>query len=183
MIDAFGMTMLIFVIYTTLIVLVTLKKRSGRGKFVFVNATVMYGLMLISVTLFPAGEGAKSYSFIPFIGALMKTDAGYAFDFGIFFRYLTLSLLNVALFLPFGFLGSGYACKVGRGKRLLIVTSLSLAASLVIELLQLALPVNRVCDVDDLLFNTLGGLLGCVAFNIMMKYRSFAEFIRRNFGR
>lgn len=53
----------------------------------------------------------------------------------------------------------------------LAVSTVSLAVSLLIESLQY-LSGERVADVDDLLLNTLGGILGAIAFAAVRRIRS-----------
>lgn len=71
------------------------------------------------------------------------------------------ALANVALYLPVGF----FAVSVWRSKPHPIVwaTVLALALSLAIEFAQLVLPISRSAEIHDVIFNTLGGLIGAVA--------------------
>ena len=73
-------------------------------------------------------------------------------------------VLNIVMFMPFGLLVPllwSWADGIGR------VAWLSLAASTVIELIQLALWLtlgnHRTVDVNDLIANTIGGVLGLIA--------------------
>lgn len=69
---------------------------------------------------------------------------------------------NVIAFLPFGFMLPLLSVKC---RKFLYVTFLSLIFSLSIELVQLALKVG-IFDVDDVLMNTAGGMLGGLIFFI-----------------
>lgn len=79
------------------------------------------------------------------------------------FRYFLIQVGgNVLAFLP---IGASLAILMGGGgarKALLKVLAISALLSLSIELVQLALP-TRATDVDDLILNTLGALLGALA--------------------
>lgn len=79
---------------------------------------------------------------------------------------------NVIAFFPFGFMLPLLSSKY---RKFLNITFLSLIFSLSIELVQLALKVG-IFDVDDVLMNTAGGMLGGLAFFIC--YGIF-RFIRR----
>lgn len=78
---------------------------------------------------------------------------------------------NIFAFTPFGFI----LPIISSDKRKLIrVTTLTFIFSLTIELLQLFLKVG-IFDVDDLLMNTLGGVIGYlifVGFNLFRKRKS-----------
>ncbi|WMJ89641.1 VanZ family protein [Anaerocolumna sp. MB42-C2] len=72
---------------------------------------------------------------------------------------------NVLAFAPFGFV----LPIISAGNRKLInITLLSLEFSLTIELIQLIFKVG-IFDVDDILMNTLGGILGGICFLICHK--------------
>ena len=76
-------------------------------------------------------------------------------------------VLNIVMFVPFGLLVPllwSRADGIGR------IAALSLAASTVIELTQLALwltvGTHRTVDVNDLIANTVGGVLGLIALRV-----------------
>lgn len=75
--------------------------------------------------------------------------------------YVLLNLVgNVICFVPFGFV----LPIISRQQRSLWrITLLSLLSSLLVELIQLVSKVGS-CDVDDMLLNTLGGILGYLLF-------------------
>jgi len=77
---------------------------------------------------------------------------------------------NIFAFSPFGFflpmLNKSY-------RRFYIISVLSILFSLIIETVQLLLKVG-VFDVDDILMNSIGGILGYLAFRILyFLYRRF----------
>ncbi len=77
-------------------------------------------------------------------------------------------LLNIGVFVPLGLL---LAWRFPRLRRIWAVGLCSLALSTTIELGQLFLG-NGVCDVDDLLCNTLGGILGASLVCLVTHLRS-----------
>ncbi len=74
---------------------------------------------------------------------------------------------NVAAFLPFGFI---LAMLSPKSRKWYLVLFLSLLGSLAIESLQL-ITRRGSFDVDDLMLNTLGGVLGYGCFRIAVKIR------------
>lgn len=79
---------------------------------------------------------------------------------------------NVCVFVPWGvFLPNLFA----RCRKLLTVVVLSLELSLLVEVIQLVTRVGCF-DVDDLLLNTIGGMLGYLLYKILfVMTRSFAK--------
>lgn len=76
-------------------------------------------------------------------------------------RNVMLNLLgNVVCFVPFGFVLPIISRNQRKGSRILL---LSFLCSLLVELIQLVSKVGS-CDVDDLILNTLGGMLGYFVF-------------------
>jgi len=78
-------------------------------------------------------------------------------------------VLNIVMFVPFGLLVPLVWSRVGGVGR---IAGLSLAASTVIELTQLALWLTvgnyRTVDVNDLIANTVGGVLGLIAMRFAL---------------
>ncbi len=72
---------------------------------------------------------------------------------------------NVLAFVPFGFVLPIISIS---NRKLLNITLLSLEFSLTIELIQLIFKVG-IFDVDDILMNTMGGILGGICFIICRK--------------
>lgn len=101
-------------------------------------------------------------------------DAGYSYR-QVFLegdRSLALQIAaNIAVFVPVGFFGALSAKKAGFLKALFLGVMLTSA----IELLQLAMR-NGTCEIDDLISNTLGVLLGALAAQI---YRLALFVIRK----
>jgi glycopeptide antibiotics resistance protein len=75
-------------------------------------------------------------------------------------QYLLIDVVgNVLLFIPLGLTFAAASTRASRWARLAAATASGALLSLLIEVVQLALP-SRASDVDDVLFNTLGALLG-----------------------
>lgn len=83
-------------------------------------------------------------------------------------KAVTLNLAgNVVAFMPFGFL---LPLVMKNCKGWLLVTLLTMTASLVIETIQLVAKVGSF-DVDDIVLNTLGGVLGYFCYFVFGKMR------------
>lgn len=107
------------------------------------------------------------YVFLVLCSTVLCRDARLEYDYELtpFWSYpayvngrkdlLKEVLLNIVLFVPIGFLLSG----VMKGKRWLKVIVLSLTFSVCIELMQLVFK-RGLCEVDDLIHNTLGAMIG-----------------------
>ena len=74
---------------------------------------------------------------------------------------------NILAFTPFGFLLPRISPD---NKKLIKITLRTLQFSLTIELLQLVFKVG-IFDVDDLLMNTLGGIIGYLIYKILNSFR------------
>ena len=90
---------------------------------------------------------------------------------------------NVVLFVPFGFLFSLIYSKGGlkhQKKTLWVTLLVSILLCLLIELLQLVTKVG-VFDVDDIIMNTTGTLIGYIVFRVSLSFsrRRKIKAIRR----
>lgn len=86
---------------------------------------------------------------------------------------VTANLLgNILIFLPFGML---VPFLTKRFKKFWGVTLLTFELSLLVELVQLVTKVGS-CDVDDLLLNTVGGMLGFACYAIAVRCRRMKHY-------
>ena len=86
----------------------------------------------------------------------------FRYEPGTYLFYKNI-LGNVLLFLPFGFF-VGYFTKVNKISVVFLITFI---ISLSIETTQLA--IGRVFDVDDVILNVFGGILGFILYKILSK--------------
>ncbi len=70
---------------------------------------------------------------------------------------------NILAFVPFGLF---FPLLSRRNRSFLKVTLISFEVSLLVEVIQLVTRVGS-CDVDDIILNTLGGMIGYLCFKIM----------------
>lgn len=133
---------------------------SARLYYIFKNKTkiilynellmlsaIIYMMCLFYVVTFPDTSASWSTSnFIPF-----KEMFRYKFLSRLFIKNV---LGNLFMFIPFGFFIS-YILKIVKAKHAMIF---SIITSLTIEITQLC--IGRVFDIDDVLLNILGGVIG-----------------------
>lgn len=85
-------------------------------------------------------------------------------------------LLNIFLFVPLGFLCPFLSRTFERPKNVFL---LGLGVSLLIELIQL-FTLYRATDIDDLITNVTGAVIGCLGFRVLGKLRIFPSNRRQN---
>lgn len=105
------------------------------------------------------------YNLVPFkeINRFIK----YRHQLGMTTVFINI-LGNIAAFMPFGV---GLPIVTKRKAKFLRVLLCTFAFSLSIELIQLVSKVGS-CDVDDLILNTIGGVLGYICYCFMCKCRN-----------
>lgn len=72
---------------------------------------------------------------------------------------------NILLFLPYGYFASDYL----KSKKINIICFLTMLISLTIEIVQLN--IGRTFDIDDIILNTCGGMLGYFLYRVMEKIK------------
>ncbi len=160
---------IIFGILALLVVeIVLFIKRIGFKRKILIGLFVIYITLAISVTLFPI-PFQESYisgyihNFIPLKSIISSFNAGL--------RPMLSSVVgNIIITMPFGFL----ITMLRKNKSFLSTLVFIIAFSLLIELLQLVIGAfigywYRNVDVDDLLLNTIGGIIGWAIYKITPK--------------
>ena len=128
------------------------KKKFVLYEEIFLLFFVMYILCLFQVVTFQDVSWSGS-NFIPF-REILRYDVGSK----LFFRNI---FGNVLLFMPYGFF-TGYYLKI---RKPWISIILVMVASISIEVTQLI--IGRVFDVDDIMLNLIGGVLGFYVYHIL----------------
>lgn len=140
------------------------------GKILFVLYIIfVFYFLLISEIYGRTGE-MQEYHYNLVLFQEIKRFWYYRKQLGIFATATNL-LGNVLVFLPFGF----FMPMASKYRSFFSTIWYSLILSLVIEISQLFMKVGCF-DVDDLLLNTMGGMLGYIAFTI-------CNVIRRNYAK
>ena len=140
----------------------------GKVLFVLYIIFVFY-FLLISEIYGRTGE-MQEYHYNLILFKEIKRFWNYRNQLGIFATATNL-LGNVLIFLPFGF----FMAMASKYRSFLFFVIYSFALSLTIELSQLFMKVGCF-DVDDLLLNTIGGMIGFLAFSI-------CNVMRRNYAK
>lgn len=116
---------------------------------------IIYILCLFQIVTFQDVSSFGTNNFTPF-----KEILRYNFGSRLFVKNI---IGNMVMFMPYGFFVSYYG-KVNNWKASLF---LILIASVVIESTQLA--IGRVFDVDDILLNVIGGMIGYFIYKLLDK--------------
>ena len=147
--------------------LVTTKEKIVLYKELTMLIFGIYILCLFQVVTFQDDASWATNNFIPF-----KEIMRYNITSRLFFKNV---VGNMIMFLPFGFFVSYYL----KSEKLTLPLFLILIASISIEVVQLL--IGRVFDVDDILLNILGGLLGYGLYFILRRLgEKLPSFVRKD---
>ncbi len=127
---------------------------------------IIYILCLFYVVTFQDVSWSTS-NFIPF-----KEILRYNLGSKLFYKNV---LGNMVMFVPFGFFAS-YFLKL---RHIHSISILSLLTSITIELTQLF--IGRVFDIDDILLNLIGGIVGFIIYVLIHNIRiKLPEFLKKD---
>lgn len=126
----------------------------------------IYILCLFQVVTFQDDTTWASNNFIPF-----KEILRYNITSRLFLKNV---IGNMIMFLPYGFFIS-YYLKIDKVKLPLLLTFI---ASIAIEVVQMC--IGRVFDVDDIILNLIGGLIGYTLYNILRKIHNRFPILANN---
>ncbi|MFD8568251.1 VanZ family protein [Streptomyces sp. NPDC057694] len=129
-------------------------------------------LLVLAATLLPTqplGSGGMSVFLTPGEG-LWGAEMSFV-DAGERHMILALQIANAAMFVPLGILASTSARQPSAPRTTLLCTALSLC----IELAQLLMAAGRVVDVDDVIFNSAGALLGAALVTLSTRMTAAAK--------
>ncbi len=146
------------------------EKQKKYEKIVFRILFAIYILLVIYFLFFAEMTGRtladRSYHYNLVLFKEIKRFIVYRNQLGAF--SVTANLLgNVLIFLPFGML---VPFLTKRFKKFWSVVLLTLELSVLVELVQLVTKVGS-CDVDDILLNTIGGMIGFACYAIAVRCR------------
>lgn len=163
------------------------KKKYRYCKFVFIAALILYILSIIQITMFPIyimdkdqikaireelGSSFKYYQIIPF-KTIRNTLINSAWKKQI--------LGNIIMFIPLpifiGFMNKKNICFI----RILL---LGISFSVGIESIQLIINIivkfpSRVADIDDIILNSMGVLIGLILFAIIRKMNKLNSILKK----
>ena len=143
----------------------------NKEKFILYDELLKLGFLIYIISLFYVvtfqDVSWSTSNFIPF-----KEMFRYRLFSSMFFKNV---IGNMIMFMPYGFFIS-YILKLDKKK---IVFTLSILVSLTIETTQLV--IGRVIDVDDIILNVLGGLIGYFIYRLITKIQShLPSFLKNN---
>lgn len=121
-------------------------------KEIFSLIFILYVMCLFEVVTIQDNNYGLS-NFVPFAEM-------FRYDFGsrLFIRNI---IGNILLFLPYGYFTSYYL----NSKKIAPIALLTIIVSLTIECVQLK--IGRTFDIDDVILNTCGGIIGCLMYNFV----------------
>ena len=121
-------------------------KKYNNKRIVYISLLIMYIVGVFGVTILCKFPGERMYSLIPFSAYAMNFQRGNTW----FFKQ---ELFNILMFIPFGVI-------VGIKKNLKQTVLFGFSFSLIIEIIQF-ITARGSFDVNDLIWNTFGTLIGC----------------------
>ena len=127
----------------------------SRRKTVFIILLAIYAGALIAFAFFHGTIQEYTYNLVPFAAL---------FAYGKKSVYLLQMMVNIAMFIPFGVMLEIAGADVKKS----VLTGFIL--SLGIEAFQLIL-MRGVCDIDDLIMNTIGTLIGFLLTTVIKRLR------------
>jgi glycopeptide antibiotics resistance protein len=140
-------------------------KEANKFKILEILLFIIYLILLVYFLFFAESMGRTisnreySYNLVPF--KEIKRFIKYYKELGMT-AVLTNIVGNIVCFIPFGFMLPILSTKI---RKLILVGLVSFELSIVIEVAQLIFKVGSF-DVDDLLLNTLGGMVGFLIYSI-----------------
>ena len=150
-------------IVLTCVVLITLRLTyllKNKQKIIIGNEIMMLTFIVYILCLFQVVTSQDVSSVHGVNVTLFKELTRYQVGSKLFFRNI---VGNILMFIPFGFFTS-YYLKLEKKRMIFYIT---LVVSIVIELIQLK--IGRAFDVDDIILNMVGSLLGYFMYRLMDK--------------
>lgn len=137
-----------------------MKKNYGTFHNILLYSVFLLYITLLLTLLFMKRHSFRSYNFIPFHSIM-----DYLFNDNIIVRSFSFSNImgNIILFVPLGGYITLFNNDKGLRKNLLWVFIISVSA----EIIQYVLMVG-VADVDDVILNCLGGLIGIIVYRFLL---------------
>lgn len=165
--NAFEPVIPIFIIlfFTVVFVTVFISQKSGykldNGKklisFISSIGLVMTMIGIFLVTLLPSSNPERATQFVPFLSIIETWEQATP-------RAIVNSLLmNIILFVPLGF----FLYLLMR--KFMLTSLLIFLMSVFIELLQYLIPIGRISNIDDVILNVTGGIIGVTTALIFLK--------------
>lgn len=172
--EAVSISLLILTIYGfTLFAYAVVKHNELKTvRITYTNLIILYIIILVTFSFLPINlPQQKGFNYIP-VAKFFTSDSSQLFT------YIAYGIFAVVLFLPLGFLMGMYCKLKALNHEVLYSVMLGLLVSLIIEVAQLYLPFNRICDVDEIVFNVIGSFIGSAIFYILSTKPKFKHILR-----
>lgn len=165
--DIWPMLIIILVIICSLRIayLITKHKKFQIHKELIALIFIVYILCLFHVVTFQDNNYGVS-NFVPF-KEIFRYDIGSD-------KFIKNVMGNIALFIPYGFLASYYL----NNKKFSVITILTIITTLTIETVQYY--IGRVFDIDDIILNLVGSIVGFLIFVGLDAIRSKVKLFRND---
>lgn len=141
----------IILVSIRIVYLLTNKQKIVLYKEIITYLFIIYLLLLYYIVTFQDNNYGTN-NLIPF-----KEIFRYPLTSRLFIRNV---VGNILLFVPFGIFVAHYT----KNKKIYVTLFLSLLVSSAIEFAQSC--IGRTADIDDIILNTLGGVLGCILYKL-----------------
>lgn len=166
-IDQFLVLTVICVLFIMIVTFIRIKQDKDKVNLKNVFALLslaVYINIILQLTLLGRAPGSRIGIDLSINGRVWHGTSDYA----ILLR--TYSILNVLLFIPYGFIISIFSIISNRGNkfRIFVATLFSILMSIIIEFSQL-LSQRGYFELDDMMCNTLGGIIGACLYCIWIK--------------
>ena len=156
---------MIFICSVIMVILRIAYLIKNRQKFVFYKEIFMFVFVIYMMCLFYVvtfqdidTKGISGYNIIPF-----KEMFRYPIGSRLFFKNV---IGNLIMFVPFGF----FTTYIIRETKLRWVLLITLIVSVTIEVTQTQ--IGRVFDIDDVILNIIGGMIGYYSFSFIYHFRN-----------
>ncbi|MEU5683754.1 hypothetical protein DEJ48_37485 [Streptomyces venezuelae] len=154
-------------------------RRQRRAARLLWGACLVAALAATVVPDRPIGSGVPYVAMIP--GEGLWGSAADSMFAGERHMILVLQVANAAMFVPLGL----FAYTAARAPSPTVIVLGCTALSVTIEAVQLVMNAGRVVDVDDVIFNTAGALIGCLLGSAAWRVtgRGAGQDVRRHAAR
>jgi glycopeptide antibiotics resistance protein len=161
----------IFVVVMVAVRIFALKNSSKKISFheEFLNLLfIVYILLLFELLTGTENNSGSGINLVPFSEILRYQVGSKMFIYNV--------LGNILLFVPFGYFVTRYI----KGKSLYQIFIISFITSLTVEILQVKL--GRSFDVDDILLNVIGGVVGYFIYKLLNSIKNhLPKFLQKDF--
>lgn len=159
-------------------------KKNHKYKLSFMILFIIYLLVFFSVTIFPitiVTELGKGTFIDTNQGAFFQLIPGAGLEDITMYSFIKQIIGNILLFVPMYFF-IRYIME-GRKKATLKSIGIGILASFGIELVQLLINIitnyaNHICDIDDIICNTIGVVVGALLFMLIGKIKVMNKFVK-----